>query len=177
MKKLFAICLIFVLIVTSISAAAFEATQMSSNDNGFHLSLAPAVENNAATIQSNSTHLNIDISASSYDYIHDSTIDIVAAIEWSNGAVEWDTELYGSALVYNPDNNHPILIGAVTGYNGEKTVDNFIGADLKYDVLTNQCDVIIHYDIGNSTGQSSIEFGSNGPNFADAILSYASKIQ
>lgn len=166
-KSLFCVMLVLLLCMNF----GFPALATEANENVFSVTLLPNGSENSSGIQrlfSPDEPLEMEITLSSYEYVHNSVIETAVHVSWDNNEA-WETTLTGEAYVYN-EGNRPVVIGSVRGYNNIQSGNGFIGLDYTYDVGSRQCIATATYNYEDDGTCDMVSFGENTGEFNQAIL-------
>lgn len=129
----------------------------------FNMELTPATQTRAIALD-DGDNLQLSVKMDSSEFVHDTQIPLELQVQLDSKG--WNTSLQGEALVYN-QNNQTVLFGSATGYNGERTDENFLSINFTYDVGTHAAIANVTYDILD-VNNKHLEFGQNTDLFADA---------
>lgn len=166
-KKIFSMMMVLLLCL-NLGIPAFATCK---NDNVFYVSVAPNNSqelNNIQSISDSRVPLEMEITLDSYEFIPNSTIGTEVSIVWAS-VEDWNMALSGKAYVYN-ENNHPIILGSVHGYNKEFSLSEFVGLDYTYDVVNQHCIATATYNYADDGSCDMLSFGYNTGEFNQAIL-------
>lgn len=149
------------MLTMSVSAAGGNVDV--SKTAAFDMELTPATQTRAIALD-NGNNLQLSVKMDSSEFVHDTQIPLELQVQLDSKG--WNTSLQGEALVYN-QNNQTVLFGSATGYNGERTDENFLSINFTYDVETGAAIANVTYDILD-VNNKHLEFGQNTDLFADA---------
>ena len=169
MKRKSVFCVIMILMLCMNFGLPAFATEV--NGEVFSVSLQPndsQKANSTNQISRLQAPLEMEITLSSYEYTHNTVIETEVHVSWDNEEA-WDTTLSGEAYVYN-ENDQPVIIGSVRGYNNDINDGNFVGLDYTYDVNSQKCIATATYNYTDDGSCDMTSFGQNTGEFNQAIL-------
>lgn len=160
----------FTLVILGIFLSLFsEAFALTKSEN-FIVSIKPNFYESGIERQSESltSELNMEIILSDYTFANP-TVESTINVSWADK--QWQTTLEGLAYIYNDSTSGPIVVGSVSGFNGEIAIDRFIGIDYTYNVSSGNCIATASYNYASNGNCEITTFGNNTGEFDEAILS------
>lgn len=168
-KRVFCVMMTFLLCMNF----GFPAFAAEVNEDVFSVSILPNESQEANSISINQisqepSPLEMEITLSSYEYIHNTVVETAVHVSWDDEET-WDTTLRGNAYIYN-NNDQLVVIGSVRGYNNEMSDSSFVGLDYTYDVNSQKCIATATYNYADDGSCDMMSFGNNTGEFNQAIL-------
>ena len=163
MKKKFLCLFVSACILGSIAPVSADADRVN---DGFSVSIQ-ANEVYTKAPESNFP-LEMQISLSEYTYEPGSVVQTSVNVEWPKE--NWNMTLNGNAYIYNKEDNTSVIIGEVSGYNGEVSMTNFVGINYTYHVENGNCIATATYNYDEFSNFDKMTFGTNTGEFDSAIV-------
>ena len=168
MKKKFLCLFVSACILGSIAPVSADADRVN---DGFSVSIQ-ANEVYTKAPESNFP-LEMQISLSEYTYEPGSVVQTSVNVEWPKE--NWNMTLNGNAYIYNKEDNTSVIIGEVSGYNGEVSMTNFVGINYTYHVENGNCIATATYNYDEFSNFDKMTFGTNTGEFDSAIVAYTER--